>query len=116
MVLVTGLMEEGLIKRLVASVKCESCGRHYEMCHINVLGHCEDLWFLKLFCSTCQTQCLVAAVIKESKVPEIFGEIAEPGMDKFQGDVIEIDDLLNMHNFLKDFDGNFSWLFSQEKS
>ena len=110
MVLEAGLMEERLIKRLMASMKCESCGQHYEVYNIDVLGHREDLWFLRVRCSACHTQCLVAAIVKESRMSEVVTDLSAFELDEFKDNVIEIDDVLNMHNFLKDFDGNFSRL------
>jgi len=110
MVLEAGLMEERLIKRLMASMKCESCGQHYEVYNIDVLSHREDLWFLRVHCSACHTQCLVAAIVKESRMSEVVTDLSEFELDEFKNNVIEIDDVLNMHNFLKDFDGNFSRL------
>jgi len=103
-------MEERLIKKLMASMKCESCGQHYEVYNIDVLGHREELWFLRVHCSACHTQCLVAAIVKESKISEVVTDLSEIELDEFKDNVIEIDDVLNMHNFLKDFDGNFSRL------
>ena len=110
MVLEAALMEERLIKRLMASMKCESCGQHYEVYNIDVLGHREDLWFLRVHCSACHTQCLVAAIVKEIRMSEVVTDLSEFELYEFKDNVIEIDDVLNMHNFLKDFDGNFSRL------
>ncbi len=107
-------MEEGLIKRLMTSLKCGVCGQGYEVANINVLGHNEDLWFLSAICPACHTRCLVAAVIKEGKVPEVITDLTEAELDKFKnaGSLTD-DEVLDMHNFLKGFDGNFSRLFSQ---
>ena len=68
-------MEDRLIKKLMTSIKCESCGQNYEPYDVDVLGHREDMWFLRVLCSKCQTQCLVAAVVKEGKVPEEANEL-----------------------------------------
>ncbi len=107
-------MEERLIKRLMASIKCDSCGQHYEARNIRVLGHGEGLWFLRVVCSSCQTQCLVAAIIKEDKRPEVITDLTEAELRKFAAkNAVGADDLLNMHNFLKDFGGDFSGLFGQ---
>jgi hypothetical protein len=55
----------------------------------------------------------VAAVIKESKAPEIITDLAEAEWDKFQKmDKLTADEMLDMHSFLKGFDGDFSQLFS----
>lgn len=107
-------MEDRLVKRLMASMKCDSCGQHYEVYNIEVLDHREDMWFLRVRCSTCHTQCLVAAVVREDKMPEVVTDLTEAELEKFRDNVIEADDVLNVYNFLKDFDGDFSQLFDQK--
>ena len=108
-------MEERLIKRLMTSIKCSSCGQHYEVYNIDVLGHSEDLWFLRVLCASCHTQCLVAAIVKEDKVTEVITDLTEAELDKFVGvDMVGANDVLDMHDFLKNFDGGFSRLFGQE--
>ena len=112
MALEVGVMKERLIKRLVTSIKCESCGQHYEIYNIDVLGHNEDMWFLSVLCSSCHTQSLMAAIVKEEKVPEVVTDLTEAELNKFiDVDVVGADDVLYMHNFLKTFDGDFSRLF-----
>ena len=107
-------MEEKLIKRFMTSIKCSVCGQRYEVDKVKVLGHQEDLWFLSVSCSACQTQCLVAAVIKESKAPKVITDLAEAELDKFKKiDKLTADEVLEMHSFLKGFNGDFSQLFSQ---
>ena len=107
-------MKERLIKRLMTSIKCDSCGQYYEMSNIDVLGNNSDLWFLKALCSSCHRQCLVAAVIRESRTPEVITDLTGTEPDRFLNvGVVDVDDVLNMHKFLKDFDGDFSCLFGQ---
>ncbi|MDI6815218.1 MAG: hypothetical protein QMC90_03980 [Dehalococcoidales bacterium] len=101
----------------MASIKCGVCGQRYEVDNIDVLGHHEDLWFLRVFCSTCRAQCLVAAVIKEGRVPEVITDLTEAELDKFKNVAkVSADEVLEMHDFLKDFDGDFSRLFSQKQA
>jgi len=108
-------MEEKLIKRFMTSIKCSFCGQHYEVNNVKVLGHQEDLWFLSVFCSACQTQALVAAVVKEGKAPKVTTDLTEAELDKFKEmDKLTADETLDMHSFLKGFDGDFSQLFSQK--
>ncbi len=108
-------MEENLIKRLMASIECGVCGQHYEVDNINVLGHSEDLWFLRALCAACHAQSLVAAVVKESETLEVITDLTEAELDKFRNESgLTADDALDIHNFLKDFNGNFSRLFSQQ--
>jgi len=108
------LAEEKLIKKLMASIKCGVCGQHYEVDNIEVLGHEENLWFLRVWCVACRTQYLAAAVIKEGRAPEVITDLTETELDKFRNmGGPTADEVLDMHNFLKDFDGDFSHLFNQ---
>ncbi len=108
-------MEEKLIKRFMTSIKCSVCRQRYEEDNVKVLGHQEDLWFLSVLCSACQTQCLVAAVIKEGKAPKVTTDLTEAELDKFKKmDKLTADEVLDMHSFLKSFHGDFSQLFSQK--
>ena len=108
-------MDRSLIKRLMASMKCGVCGQRYEVGNINVIGQHQDLWFLRVFCSACRAQCLVAAVIKEDRMPEVITDLTEAELDKFRNaGVLSADEVLEMHDFLKDFDGDFSQLLSQK--
>jgi len=104
-----------MIKKLMTSMKCESCGRNFEFGNIDVLGQREDMWFLRVLCPTCHTQCLVAAVVREGKAPEWIDNLTDAAINETRNKTIEIDDVLDMHNFLTDFNGDFSSLFGQEK-
>ncbi len=108
-------MEEKLIKRFMTSIKCSVCGQRYEVDNVKVLGHQEDLWFLNVFCSACQTQCLVAAVVKEGRTPKVITDLTEAELDNIKKmDKLTADELLDKHSFLKDFGGDFSQLFNQK--
>lgn len=109
------MVEENLIKRLMTSIKCGVCGQRYGVDNIDVLGHREDLWFLRVVCRSCHTQALVAAVVKEDRLPEVITDLTEAELDRFRDvGVLTADDVLDMHNFLKDFGGGFFRLFSQK--
>jgi hypothetical protein len=105
-------MEEDLIKRLIASIKCGSCGKNYGEDNIEIIEHSEDLWFLSVFCSSCHVKCLVAAIIREDREVKLVTDLTEGEMEKFRdAERVMADDVLDMHNFLRDFDGNFPRLF-----
>ena len=109
-------MEETVIKRLMASTKCAACGRRYEVDNVSVLGHQEDLWVLRVLCLFCHTQCLVAVVVEEKRMPEIIIDLTEAELRRFRDvGILTADDVLDMRNFLSDFDGDFSQLFSQQE-
>ncbi len=108
-------MEEGLIKRLMSSIKCSSCGQHYEAYDIDVLGHNDDTWFLRVHCSSCHTQSLVAAIIKETRMSKVTNDLTEVEMAELHySDLVSADDVLDMRSFLSSFDGDFSHIFEQK--
>jgi flavoprotein len=108
-------MDETLIKRMIASIKCGSCGQNYQEDDIEVVEHNDELWFLKVSCSSCHVRCLVAAIIRENARPEVITDLTDEEVEKFKNlDGVRDEDLLAMHNFLKDFDGDFPRVFDQE--
>ncbi len=109
------MVNDSVIKKLMSSVKCAVCGQCYGEDDIKILGHQEDLWFLDVACSACHTRCLVAAAIKEEMAPVVITDLAEDELGKFRNaGVLTADEVLDMHCFLTDFDGNFSRLFCRE--
>lgn len=106
------LPKENIIKKLITSSKCEVCGRNYEVKNIDILGHEQEIWFLKIRCSACNHQSLVAAVVRENKIPP-DSELTRSEQDKFRDSpAITSDDVLDMHNFLKKFKGDITGFFT----
>ena len=77
-------MDETLIKRIISSIKCGSCGQNYHEDHIEIVEHNDELWFLKVFCSSCHIRCLVAAIIRENAQPEVITDLTEAEVAKFK--------------------------------
>lgn len=107
-------MEESLIKRLIATIKCDNCGQNYKEDHVDVVEHIEELWFLKVSCSFCGVKSLVTVVIRRDERQEVVTDLTEAELERFEDlEGVGEDDLLDMHNFLKVFDGDFPRLFRQ---
>jgi hypothetical protein len=108
-------VDEEFIKELLSNIKCRVCGRDLEPACVRFLGHKEKLWFLTVLCPGCQSQNLVAAVIKEGKAAELVAELSEAERSKFSTSLpIGADDVLDMHTFLEKFSGDFSSLFTEK--
>jgi len=108
-------MRDAFLRRLLSTIKCSVCGRYYDAKNVNVLGHQGELWFISVFCPSCGTHGLVAAVIKEGVPTEVMTDLTEEELAKFaQGEAVGTDDVLDIHNMLKDFRGNISELFSEK--
>ncbi len=105
-------MEEDIIKGLMSSVRCDACGQCYQADNVDVIGNYEDIWFMSVFCMSCRTQYLVAVVISGEKVSEVVTELTRAEVDKFTGEgELTAEEIVDMHRFLKHFDGDFVRLF-----
>lgn len=103
-------MRESFLKRLISTLKCSICGRHYEARNVHILGQQGELWFISVFCSNCGTRGFIAAVIREDNA-----ELNQEELAKFaHSEPIGIDDILDIHNQLKDFSGDIFELFSEK--
>lgn len=109
-------MDERFVKRLLSNMKCGKCNKHYEPGHINILGHQDNVWFLSVYCTNCQSQGLVAAMIGRGKAKEVITDLSAAELKTFSNQqTIASDDILEMHSFLKDFDGDFQQIFKNNE-
>ncbi|MDD5288624.1 MAG: hypothetical protein PHY28_05875 [Dehalococcoidales bacterium] len=109
-------MEERIVKKLMTSVKCTACGQNYLMRDVKILGNHQDLWFLQVSCSSCHSRYIIAAVIRQDKNLEIISDLTDAELPRFKNSrSLNADDVLDMHAFLNDFDGDFSGLFGYHK-
>ena len=110
-------MEESTIKKLMTSAKCNSCGQRYEADNIEVIGHHADLWFMSVFCLACRANYLVAVIVDGETVGEMVTDLSMSELEKFRdADDLKADEVLDMHDFLKGFEGDFSQLFNRRKA
>ena len=109
-------MNERLIKQLLSTVRCSECGDHYQADNLKILGHQDDTWFVNACCPACYKRVFVVAIIKKDKPLQIVKELSETEIAKFsQAGAVNSDDLLDLHDFLKTFDGDFITLFSNTR-
>jgi transcription elongation factor Elf1 len=109
-------MEERIVKKLMTSVKCTSCGQNYQMHDVKILGNHQDLYFLQVSCSSCHSRFLITAVINQSSNPDIISDLTDAEFAKFKNArALNADDVLDMHTFLKEFNSDFSGLFGYKK-
>ena len=55
----------------------------------------------------------MVAVIKEDRVPRVVSDLTEVELDKFMNvGALTADEMLDMYDFLTNFDGDFSQLFN----
>ena len=118
---------EKQIKRIVLDrmERCSVCHRPFDPDDVQVLSRRSDMWMLMVSCEECHARNFVAAVIGDGDAEEAqlalrrLGEEHlkakldfEPEMDDIPDDPVSVDDVLEMHGFLEEFDGDFNALFN----
>ena len=108
-------MSEAMLKRLFSKVTCGICGQRYDVSNIKVLDNEDGVWFLSLVCTSCGTRGLIAAVVGEGTAIDTASDLSEAEYERFaDSELVGVDDVLDMHCFLKNFNGDFTSLFSNE--
>lgn len=117
---------EKQIKRIVLDrmERCSVCHRGFEPEDVHVLSRKSDMWMLMVSCGECQARNFVAAVIGDGDAEEAqlalrrLGEEhvrtrtdIEPEDEGVPGDPVSVDDVIEIHQFLEGFDGDFKALF-----
>jgi hypothetical protein len=119
---------EKQIKRIVLDrmERCSVCHRGFEPDDVQVLSRKSDMWMLMVSCGECHARNFVAAVIGDGDAEEAqlalrrLGEehlrsrletVAEADDEDIASEPVSIDDVLEIHEFLQGFDGDFRQLF-----
>lgn len=113
---------ESQIRRIVVERmdRCSVCHRSFMEDDVEVVSRKEDVWMMVVQCRDCHARSLVAAMVGEvsatSPMNQLldlalseasFEEIAEGPAAEINGERVTVDDVLEMHEFLDDFDGDF---------
>jgi hypothetical protein len=108
-------MDEKLIRRLIQYVKCSECGEPYEGHNVKVLGRCGEAIFFSVYCPYCSKRDLIAALVREVKLSDEDGGFSEEEF-AILSELLPVDlkDVAEIRDFLKDFDGDFAALFLRE--
>jgi len=96
---------------------CPVCGRSLKGCDIQVLSHEEERFHLQVTCGQCQVTFIVVLAIAGGAVDEVesvetpgavTAAAAEPELDP-----ISVDEILDVHLYLKTFQGTLTDLLHQ---
>jgi hypothetical protein len=93
---------------------CPVCGRSLKGCDVQVLSHEEERFHLQVTCAQCQVTFIVVLAIAGGAVEEIEKSIPEPvGEPIAAAEPITVDEILDLHLYLKNFQGTFRELIQQ---
>lgn len=111
--------------------RCVVCHREYEVSDISSVQRKPGVWTLMVECEQCRSRNYIAAVTQDGNPEEAMFEVRSLTERALQDvstsstesedatetppqgatEVVSASDVLDMHEFLKDFDGNFERLF-----
>ncbi len=91
---------------------CPVCGRSLKGCDVQVLSHEDERFHLQVTCAQCQVTFVVVLAIQGGGVEEVeSGEtLAQPVVAV---EPISVDEILDLHLFLKGFQGTLTELIHQ---
>lgn len=100
------------IKDRARFYNCPVCGRSLKGCDVHVLSHEEERFHIQVTCAQCQVTFIVVLAIAGAAVDEIESteqiEEAVPAAEP-----ISVDEILDLHLFLKGFQGTLKELIHQ---
>src|SRR5258708_34168118 len=91
---------------------CPVCGRSRKGWHVQVLRHEEGRFHLQVTCAQGQVPFIVVLAIAGGAVEEIEKAIPEPE-PVIAAEPITVDEILDLHLYLKTFQGTITELFHQ---
>ncbi len=108
------------VRRIVLSVveDCIQCRQRFSLDDMRVVGRNGNLWVLAVRCPECASQSFVAAVVGEhddgTTVEAAAIDFVDDELDdEAYSEPVTVDDVLDMHEYLEEFDGNFMRMFNR---
>lgn len=118
---------EKQIKKIVLNrmERCAVCHHTFAPDDIHIVSRKPDLWTMVVACTECHSRNFVAAVLGDGdptqaqlalrrlseQTATIAPELSTNEPELPAGEPVSVDDVLEMHGFLKQFDGDFQRLF-----
>jgi len=85
-----------------------------------MLGTHEGICLINVHCQACNTKYLIGVVLDKDdldNIAELKDKLPFTEMASFMdSEELTADEVIDMHSFLENFDGNFSQLFAHEQS
>jgi uncharacterized Zn finger protein len=104
-----------LIKNIQAMMRCPSCGSSYNENHIHFLGQLDMAALIQLDCQSCGLPVMATIVVSDKQQPataaKVMSDVSTEELRENDREPVSADHVVDTHQFLKDFDGNFEKLF-----
>jgi hypothetical protein len=94
------------IKERARYYNCPACARNLEGCEVRMLKQAESHLTVEVTCAQCHVTFIVVLAVQYG-ADEERNLAAEPAYVKGQGEPISDDEILDVHELLQGFEGNF---------
>ena len=113
------------LRTQLTSFTCPACGRRYRGSKIRLLAERDGLFFVDLDCARCGSHTVAIVTVEMDEASASITDISDltlstDGLPEHLNEDLPVgaapvipDDVLEMHEFLDAFDGDFSRLFAQ---
>jgi len=111
-----GPNERAYIQYLISNIRCPVCHHRYTPDDILVMAHRDELWFTAVVCPECETRGLVLAIVRSQQTQvESLTDLTPEELARFEErGAITADDVLDFHEFLRDYGGDMAELVGNE--
>jgi hypothetical protein len=107
--------EYAFVRQLLDNISCVVCSERYDEEDVSVMGQQQELWMLMVSCHHCGTQGIILAMVKEDEEIEFITDLTPEELERVgAGPAISADDVLEIHRFLRDYDGDFIDLVGED--
>lgn len=104
--------EAQIVKILASFLRCGQCNGSITAEDIGLVDQKEDWWFFMVRCTGCGESRVVAALVREED--DQISEAPHEAETVNSSAVVTSDEVLDVHEFLRDFDGDFKSLFPEK--
>ena len=102
-----------LVLKLITRLRCPGCSRLYDPEDFALVHRRQDAWVLGARCRHCGDLCHVVVFMTPDAEPEPPLDLTPEELQQMgEQPPISIDDVLDVHVLLQEFDGNFEALFT----
>lgn len=92
---------------------CPVCGRSLKGCDVQVLSHEDERFHLQVTCAQCQVTFIVVLAIAGGAVEDVEVETEQAVEATTHVEPISVDEIIDLHLFLKTFQGTLKELIQQ---
>jgi hypothetical protein len=106
--------QERLFRHLLVTHRCNNCRQRFQRDRFSVVARHDRLWVVSARCSSCHTVRTFWVPFRSGGHPRMTEVTAAEQRRLDTLPILDADDVLNMHEFLASFDGDFQSLFAEK--